>query len=176
MADNSNQHKSDQNNPRNQQSTLFKRLTRLFSGPLVDYNQPTVTRTTARTVTKYKFTTANGKEFKKKEYYNPFSGLQSKVLLNRDKQLRYTDFDQMEYMPEIASALDVYADEITTSSEINPLVNIECHNREIKEIITTLLYTVLNIESNLFGWARSMCKFGDRSFEPEPQLPYGSGS
>ena len=161
MADNSNQHKSDQNNPRNQQSTLFKRLTRLFSGPLVDYNQPTVTRTTARTVTKYKFTTANGKEFKKKEYYNPFSGLQSKVLLNRDKQLRYTDFDQMEYMPEIASALDVYADEITTSSEINPLVHIECHNREIKEIINTLLYTVLNIESNLFGWARSMCKFGD---------------
>ena len=82
MADNSNQHKSDQNNPRNQQSTLFKRLTRLFSGPIVDYNQPAVTRSTARTVTKYKFTTANGKEFKKKEYYNPFSGLQSKILLN----------------------------------------------------------------------------------------------
>ena len=106
MADNSNQNKSSENNPRNQQSSLFKRLTRLFSGPLVDYNQPAVTRTTARTVTKYKFTTANGREFKKKEYYNPFSGLQSKVLLNRDKQLRYTDFDQMEYMPEIASALD----------------------------------------------------------------------
>jgi len=161
MADNSNQNKSNENNPRNQQSSLFKRLTRLFSGPLVDYNQPAVTRTTARTVTKYKFTTATGKEFKKKEYYNPFSGLQSKVLLNRDKQLRYTDFDQMEYMPEIASALDVYADEITTSSELTSLVNVECHNREIKEIINTLLYTVLNIDSNLFGWARSMCKYGD---------------
>ena len=160
MAENNNQNNGE-NNPRNQQSSLFKRLTRLFSGPLVDYNQPAVTRTTARTVTKYKFTTANGKEFKKKEYYNPFSGLQNKVLLNRDKQLRYTDFDQMEYMPEIASALDVYADEITTSSELTSLVNIECHNREIKEIITTLLYTVLNIDSNLFGWARSMCKYGD---------------
>jgi len=64
-------------------------------------------------------------------------------------------------MPEIASALDVYADEITTSSELTSLVNIECHNREIKEIINTLLYTVLNIDSNLFGWARSMCKYGD---------------
>ena len=160
MADNNNQNNSE-NNPRNQQAGLFKRLTRLFSGPLVDYNQPAVTRTTARTVTKYKFTTATGKEFKKKEYYNPFSGLQNKVLLNRDKQLRYTDFDQMEYMPEIASALDVYADEITTSSELTSLVNIECHNREIKDIISTLLYTVLNIDSNLFGWARSMCKYGD---------------
>jgi|TARA_R110000744_G_scaffold100730_1_gene194343 hypothetical protein len=161
MADNSNQHKGDQNNPRNQDAGLFKRLTRLFSGPLVDYNQPAVTRTTARTVTKYKFTTASGKEFKKEEYHNPFSSLQAKVFLNRDKQLRYTDFDQMEYMPEIASALDVYADEITTSSELTSLVHVECHNREIKEIIHTLLYTVLNIESNLFGWARSMCKYGD---------------
>ena len=159
MADQSNQH--NQNNPRNQESSLFKRLTRLFSGPIVNYNQPSVTRTTARTAKKYTFTTSTGKEFKKKEYYNPFSGLQNKVLLNRDIQMRYTDFDQMEYTPEIASAMDVYADEITTSSELTNLVHIECHNREIKDIVHTLLYTVLNVESNLFGWARSMCKYGD---------------
>jgi hypothetical protein len=152
---------NNENNPRNIQSTLFKRLTRLFSGPIVNYKQPSVVKTTPRTVKKYKFKTASGKEFKKKEYYNPFSGLQNKVLMNRDKQLRYTDFDQMEYTPELASALDIYADEITTSSEITPLINIECHNREIKEIVHTLLYNVLNIEMNLFGWARSMCKYGD---------------
>ena len=159
MADNSNQHKD--NNPRNQESNLFKRLTRIFSGPIVNYNQPAVTRTTARTAKKYTFRTSTGKEFKKEEYYNPFSGLQNKVLMNRDKQLRYTDFDQMEYTPEIASAMDVYADEITTSSELTELIHIECHNREIKDIINTLLYTVLNIDANLFGWARSMCKYGD---------------
>ena len=152
---------NNQNNPRNNESNLFRRLTRLFSGPIVNYRQPSVVRTTPRTVKKYKFKTSSGKEFKKKEYYNPFSGLQNKVLMNRDKQLRYTDFDQMEYTPELASALDVYADEITTSSEITSLVHIECHNREIKDIIHTLLYSVLNVESNLFGWARSMCKYGD---------------
>ena len=163
MADNNNNNNNNNKtkNPRNQQSALFRRLTRLFSGPMVDYNQPSVTRSTARTVKKYTFTTSTGKEFKKKEYYNPFASLQSKTLMSRDKQVRYTDFDQMEYTPELASALDVYADEITTSSELTPLVKIECHNREIKDIIHTLLYDVLNIESNLFGWARSMCKFGD---------------
>ena len=150
---------NNENNPRNIQSTLFKRLTRLFSGPIVNYKQPSVVKTTPRTVKKYKFKTSTGKEFKKKEYYNPFSGLQNKVLMNRDKQLRYTDFDQMEYTPELASALDIYADEITTSTTFSPLVNIDCPNREIKDIIQTLLYTVLNIESNLFGWARSMCKY-----------------
>ena len=31
---------------------------------------------------------------------------------------RYIDFDQMEYMPEIASSIDIYADEMTTHSQL----------------------------------------------------------
>ncbi len=153
--------KKNKNNPRNQESTLFKRLTRLFSGPMVDYDRPAVIRGTRRDITKYTFTSSTGKEFKKKEYYNPFSGQTNTVLFARNKQIRYTDFDQMEYMPEIASGLDIYADEITTSTVFNPIVEVECHNREIKDIINTLLYKVLNVEANLFGWTRSMCKYGD---------------
>ncbi len=152
---------ADNNNPRNKDSSLFRRLTRLFSGPIVDYDTPSVTRGSLRDIQKYTFTSSTGKEFKKREYYNPFTDLSNKVLWKRNKQVRYTDFEQMEYMPEIASALDIYADEITTSTAFNPLVNIDCHNREIKDITETLLYTVLNVESNLFGWARSMCKYGD---------------
>ncbi|MEC7609858.1 MAG: portal protein, partial [Verrucomicrobiota bacterium] len=133
----------------------------MFSGPIVNYDRPSVTRATRRDVTKYTFTSSTGKAFKKKEYYNPFGDLNNKVLLQRNRQIRYTDFDQMEYVPEIASALDIYADEITTSTVFNPLVNIECHNREIKDILQTLLYTVLNVDANMFSWARSMCKYGD---------------
>jgi|TARA_R110000824_G_scaffold137423_3_gene301533 hypothetical protein len=154
-ADNSN------NNPRNNDSTLFRRLTRLFSGPIVSYDNPAVVKGDRRDVTKYTFTTNTGKEFKKKEYYNPFGELSNKVLYQRNKQVRYTDFDQMEYMPEIASALDIYADEITTSTIFNPMVEVDCHNREIKDIIQVYLYSVLNVEANLFGWSRSMCKYGD---------------
>jgi len=67
----------------------------------------------------------------------------------------------MEYMPEIATALDIYADEMTTSNEYDRLLNIDCKNHEIKTIIEALFYDVLNIEFNCFGWARSMCKYGD---------------
>ena len=157
MADNN----PNSNNPRNSTSPLFRRLTRLFSGPIVNYDRPAVIRGTRRDVQKYTFTRGTGREFKKKEYYNPFGELSNSVLYARNKQVRYTDFDQMEYMPEIASALDIYADEITTSTAFNPLVSVDCHNREIKEILHTLMFTVLNIESNLFGWSRSMCKYGD---------------
>jgi len=149
------------NNPRNKDSTLFRRLTRLFSGPIADYDRPAVTRGVTRDVKKYTFTSSTGREFKKKEYYNPFGDLSNKILWQRNKQVRYTDFDQMEYMPEIASALDIYADEITTSTIFNSLVEIDCHNREIKDILETLMYSVLNLDANLFGWSRGMCKYGD---------------
>ena len=90
MADDNSQ-KPGNNNPRNQASPLFKRLTRLFSGPIVNYDRPSVTRTSARDIKKYTFTSSTGREFKKKEYYNPFGDLNNKVLYQRNKQVRYTD-------------------------------------------------------------------------------------
>ena len=95
MADNNG---NDGQNPRNKESNLFKRLTRLFSGPIVNYDRPAVVRASRRDVQKYTFTSSSGKEFKKKEYHNPFGDLTNKVLYQRNKQVRYTDFEQMEYM------------------------------------------------------------------------------
>lgn len=67
----------------------------------------------------------------------------------------------MEYTPEIASALDIYSDEMTTMSPLQPLLSIDCPNEEIKSILDALFQNVLNIEFNLFGWCRTLCKFGD---------------
>ena len=80
---------------------------------------------------------------------------------NQNRAERYADFDQMEYTPEIASALDIYADEMTTSTAINPLLTIKCRNEEIKLVLEHLYHEVLNIDFNLFGWCRTMCKHGD---------------
>jgi hypothetical protein len=151
----------NENNPRNSQSSLFKRLTRLFSGPIATRRSRQIQSQAGTAPDKYTFRTSTGKEFKKKEYYNPFQPMQYKNIATMDRGLRYSDFEEMEYTPEIASALDIYADEITTSSDLNPIVGVDCENQEIKQIVTTFLYKVLNIESNLFGWARSMCKYGD---------------
>ena len=50
----------------------------------------------------------------------------------------------------ISSALDIYADEMTTSSNLQKLLTIQCSNDEIKNILETLYYNILNIEFNLF--------------------------
>ena len=155
MADNN-------NNPKNNTSPLFARLTRLFSGPIINYRQQQQRRFKRKALDNYasRFTSASGKQFQKATY-NPFETLGSAYMSNQNRGERYKDFDQMEYMPEIASALDIYADEMTTSNQLQPLLNIECPNEEIKSILHTLYYNILNVEFNLFGWCRTMCKFGD---------------
>ena len=83
------------------------------------------------------------------------------MISNRNRAERYVDFDQMEYTPECASSLDIYADEMTTHSSIQPMLRIKCPNDEIKTVLENLYHNILNVEHNLFGWCRTMCKYGD---------------
>jgi len=107
-----------------------------------------------------RFKSASGQQFKRSGY-NPFAQLNSSAMANQRRSERYVDFDQMEYTPEIASALDIYADEMTTHSSLQPMLNIRCPNEEIKAVLATLYQNILNVEYNLFGWCRTMCKYGD---------------
>tara|TARA_R110001592_G_scaffold48902_2_gene153197 strand:+ start:5348 stop:7111 length:1764 start_codon:yes stop_codon:yes gene_type:complete len=93
--------------------------------------------------------------------YNPFAGLYGGAQSSQNRLERYVDFDQMEYTPEIASAIDIYADEMTNHSAMSPLMTIDCNNEEIKGILSALYFDIMNIEYNIFGWCRTMVKYGD---------------
>jgi hypothetical protein len=155
MADNT-------RNPRNPTSALFSRLTRLFSGPIVNRRAQMYRQQRRKDLDKYKyqFKSASGRQFKKSTY-NPFDVMQTNSISNQNRAERYMDFDQMEYTPEIASSLDIYADEMTTSSQLQDMLRIDCPNEEIKTILASLYSNTLNIDFNLFGWCRTMCKYGD---------------
>jgi len=150
------------NNPRNPRSELFKSLTRIFSGPLTSRRTQTGRRLRRYQLDKHSsdFRSASGQAFKSTKSYGA-RNLQLGIMNQHNRAERYVDFDQMEYTPEIASALDIYADEMTTHSALTPMLNIKCANEEIKAVLDTLYHNVLNVEHNLFGWCRSMCKYGD---------------
>ena len=149
-------------NPNNNENALFKALTRLFSGPIVQRRTQSGRQLRRRHLDMYsrRFKSASGQQFKKSEY-NPMNITTVNMISNRNRSERYVDFAQMEYTPEIASSLDIYADEMTTHSSLTPMLHIKCPNDEIKYILHSLYYNVMNIEHNLFGWARTMCKYGD---------------
>ena len=150
------------NNPKDASWPLFKKLTRLFSGPIINYRSQSTRALSRRRLDKYssRFKDVAGQNFQRLSY-NPFDNLSANIMSQQNRTQRYVDFDQMEYTPEIASALDIYADEMTTSNNIKRMMEIKCRNEEIKGILDTLYYNVLNLEFNLFGWARTMCKYGD---------------
>ena len=149
-------------NPDNPDTTLFKALTRLFSGPIINYRSQSGRRIRRQHLDKFssRFKTASGQQFKK-TLYNPLEVLANNAIANQRRSERYIDFDQMEYMPELASSLDIYADEMTTYSSLRPMLNIKCSNEEIKAVLGGLFDNILNLQYNLFGWSRTMCKYGD---------------
>ena len=152
----------NERNPNNNQNDLFKALTRMFSGPLTQRRTQSGRQLRRRHLDIYakRFKSASGQQFKKTEY-NPMNIMTLNMISNRNRAERYIDFDQMEFTPEIASSLDIYADEMTTHSALTPMLHIKCTNDEIKYILHNLYYNVMNVEHNLFGWARTMCKYGD---------------
>ena len=149
-------------NPYNPENSLFRSLTRLFSGPITQRRTQQGRALRRRHLDAYasRFTSASGKQFKKQEY-NPMNIMTVNMISNRNRAERYVDFDQMEYTPECASSLDIYADEMTTHSSLQSMLRIKCPNDEIKTILNNLYHNILNVEHNLFGWCRTMCKYGD---------------
>ena len=149
-------------NPANRDSQLFRSLTRLFSGPIVSYRSESGRKIRRQHLDKYstRFKSASGQQFKKQSY-NPLDTIAANAIANQRRSERYIDFDQMEYMPELASALDIYADEMTTFSALSPMLNVKCRNDEIKAVLNILYHNIMNVEHNLFGWCRTMCKYGD---------------
>lgn len=68
----------------------------------------------------------------------------------------FMDFEGMEYYPMIASALDLYAEEATTIGENGKMLNIYSKSERIKKILEDLFYDVVNVNTNLVSWARTM--------------------
>ena len=63
--------------------------------------------------------------------------------------------------PEISAALDIYAEESTTPDQDGHIIKIFSESKRIKQVLTDLFVTKLDINTNLPMWTRNTCKFGD---------------
>lgn len=135
----------------NENQNLFGRLTRLFrSGPVVKRN--VLRQTDSKTSTAF--------ETFRKNQSQVYSAAMS-AYGTYDRMARYSDFSEMEYTPEIASALDIYAEESVAADENGTTLHIYSENTKIREILNELFYDTLNVEFNMTAWVRNLVKYGD---------------
>jgi hypothetical protein len=71
------------------------------------------------------------------------------------------DYESMEYTPEISAALDIYAEESTTTNEDGFILQIYSESKRIKGVLADLFNNSLDINTNLPMWTRNTCKYGD---------------
>ena len=62
---------------------------------------------------------------------------------------RYSDFSEMEYTPEIASALDVYSEETAATDENGQVLHVHSENQKIKQLLEDLFFDGLSIFTNI---------------------------
>jgi len=79
----------------------------------------------------------------------------------------------MDMDPILSSALDIYADECLTKSELGKVLTVSSDDENIKKILENLFYDILNVEFNLWSWTRNMVKYGDFFLLMEISPEYG---
>ena len=137
---------------------LFQRLTRLFkSGPVVKRK----IRAVDTTITVADKTKSSGALLFQRSTSPTYSVITANSYNLSERLMRYQDFQEMEYTPEIAAALDIYADETCAQDEKGRVLHIYSDNEKVKEILEDLFYNTLNVEFNLRSWARNLVKYGD---------------
>jgi hypothetical protein len=67
----------------------------------------------------------------------------------------YTDFENMEFYPAIAAALDIMMEESTTINDKGKVMNIYSDSKRVKGILEDLFYNRLDIHTSLPMWTRN---------------------
>ena len=136
---------------KNPTENFFQRLTRLFrSGPVVKRRVKNVDVKSA----------SSALDLFKKSNSNVYSEAMG-MYGSYDRLARLADASEMDYTPEISTALNIYADETTATDEKGRSLHVYSENHKIKKLLEELFYDTLNVEFNLRGWVRNLCKFGD---------------
>jgi Bacteriophage T4-like portal protein (Gp20) len=137
---------------------LFQRLTNLFrSGPVVKRKL----RNLDTTVAVADKTKSSGTLLFQKSMAPTYATITANAYNLSERLMRYQDFGEMEYTPELAAALDIYADETCAQDDKGRVLHIYSDNEKIKEILEDLFYNTLNVEFNLRAWVRNLVKYGD---------------
>jgi len=90
-------------------------------------------------------------------------GIIQDVFESQDRIVKYRDYDLMEdRIPEISSALDIFADDVTaTDPEKNTCFWINSEHEKTASMLNEVLTDKLNLNEDLWSISRDLIKYGD---------------
>ena len=86
---------------------------------------------------------------------------QQSVFYETTRIASYSDFEGMEFFPEIAAALDIFMEESTTQNAEGKILNIYSESKRVRRTLQDLFFNKLDIHTTLPMWTRNTCKYGD---------------
>jgi hypothetical protein len=87
---------------------------------------------------------------------------QRKLMYESSRMMLYYDYLAMDGYPILGAALDLLAEEATTTKSDNgQILNIYSSSDKVKKELERFFYKVMDVNTNLFQWCRNMCQFGD---------------
>lgn len=91
-----------------------------------------------------------------------FDVLSDQLRLEHDLMSRFVDYEEMDDYPEIAAAIDIYADDATqTDMQLNRSIWISSPDKDVEKLGNDLLHKTLRTDEELWEIARTLTKYGN---------------
>jgi len=91
-----------------------------------------------------------------------YDTLAEHLRIDQDLQARYTDAEEMDEYPEISVALDIYADDACTPDlDKEQAIWAISKDKAVADELNEVLHKRLLVEDDIWGSARTLCKYGN---------------
>ncbi len=151
----------------NKQLTIFNKMNLMFGPDGVNVSKDKTNRYSLdskeliRTKSKEEYDTAKSQAMQNKYLSNTWKKVdnemfQQSIHYETTRIGSYSDFESMEFFPEIAAALDVLMEESVTPNEKGVILNVHSESKRVKEILNDLFVNRLELHTTLPVWTRNV--------------------
>ena len=160
----------------NESNTLFSKLKKLFSSPVVVRNigGKQIKVVDVGQIQRFGLTNRNDKFTRMYSTVN-YALRQQQALYGMEAQRLqlFRDYEVMDTDSIIASALDIYSEETTMKNEMGDTIRIKAGSANVRKVLENLFYDIMNVDFTLPTWVRGMCKYGDYYLQLELAKDFG---
>lgn len=96
------------------------------------------------------------------------TNVESFTSIDQSRMMRYRQYEQMTYVPELNGGIELYGDDSSLYNEEDKTISIVSDNQEVIDTLNDLFFKSLDMNSVLWHIVYNTCKYGDSFYEVIP--------